>query len=84
MATALIGSLTVSYYTLFLFSCSFPYTRTHHVVFEKIEEMAGALSYIHIIIIIPINILGLHQAIHHFREKVVKLFFSDLLSNLTL
>jgi hypothetical protein len=33
--------------------------------------MAGALSYIHVVI--PINISGLLQAIHDFRSKVVTL-----------
>jgi hypothetical protein len=70
-ATALIGALSVSLYTIFLLSCSFTPAQTHHVVFEEIGEMAGALSYIHIVI--PINISGLLQAIHDFRSKVVTL-----------
>ncbi len=36
----------------------------HHVVFEEIGKMAGALSYIHAIV--PINISGLAQAVHSF------------------
>jgi hypothetical protein len=70
-AAALIGTLTVSFYTLLLFSFSFSPSRTHHVIFEEIGEMAGALSYIHIII--PINISGLLQAVMQFREKVTAL-----------
>jgi len=35
-------------------------TSTHHIVFEEIGEMAGALSYIHAII--PVNISGLDRA----------------------
>jgi hypothetical protein len=41
---------------------------SHHVVFEEIGEMAGALLYIHAII--PINISGLAQAIHTFRQDL--------------
>jgi hypothetical protein len=55
-AAALIGALTVSFYTIFLFSFSFSPVCTHHIVFEELGEMAGALSYIHVVI--PINILG--------------------------
>ncbi len=40
----------------------------HHVVFEEIGEMAGALSYIHAIV--PINISGLAQAVQNFRYDV--------------
>jgi hypothetical protein len=36
----------------------------HHVVFEEIGEMAGALSYIHAIV--PINISRLAQAFQTF------------------
>jgi hypothetical protein len=32
-------------------------TSAHHIVFEEIGEMAGALSYIHAVI--PVNISGL-------------------------
>jgi hypothetical protein len=67
-ATALIGALTVSLYTIF-FSCTFTPAQTHHVVFEEIGERAGALSYIHVVI--PINISGLLQAIHDFSGKVI-------------
>ena len=35
-------------------------TSTHHIVFEEIGEMAGALSYIHAVI--PVNISGLDRA----------------------
>jgi hypothetical protein len=67
-AAALIGALSISFYTLLLFSFSFSPARTHHVVFKEIGEMAGALSYIHIIV--PINISGLLQAVTQFQEKV--------------
>jgi hypothetical protein len=70
-AAALIGTLSISFYTLFLFSFSFSPARTHHVIFEEIGEMAGALSYIHVVI--PINISGLLHAIDDFRAKVVVL-----------
>jgi hypothetical protein len=70
-AVALIGALTVSLYTIFLLSCTFTPVQTHHVVFEEIGGMAGALLYIHVVI--PINISELLQAIHDFRGKVVTL-----------
>jgi hypothetical protein len=70
-AAALIGALSISLYTLFLFSCSFTPAQTHHVVFEEIGEMAGALSYIHVVI--PINISGLLHSIDNFHGKVVAL-----------
>jgi hypothetical protein len=63
-ATALIGTLSISFYTLFLFLFSFSPAHTHHVIFEEIGEMAGALSYIHIVV--PINISGLLQAVTQF------------------
>jgi hypothetical protein len=63
-AAALIGTVSLSFYTLFLFSFSFSPARTHHVVFEEIGEMAGALSYIHIVV--PINISGLLQSVTQF------------------
>ena len=40
----------------------------HHVVFEEIGEMAGALSYVHAIV--PVNISGLAHAISNFKEDV--------------
>ena len=70
-AAALIGTLSVSLYTLTLFCYSFTPAHTHHVVFEEIGEMAGALSYIHVVV--PINISGLLQSINNFREKVAVL-----------
>jgi hypothetical protein len=70
-AAALIGTLTVSFYTIFLFSVLFSPARTHHIIFEEVREMAGALSYIHIVILI--NISGLLQAVMQFREKVTEL-----------
>ncbi len=60
-AAALIGALTISLHTLFLLSLSFLSGRTHHVVFEEIGEMAGALSYINVIV--PVNISGLLKSI---------------------
>jgi hypothetical protein len=70
-AAALIGALSISLYTLFLFSCSFTPARTHHVVFKEIGEMAGALLYIHVII--PINISRLLHTIDDFCGKVITL-----------
>jgi hypothetical protein len=70
-AAALIDTLSVSLYSILLFSYSFTSAQTHHVVFEEIGEMAGALSYIHVII--PINISGLLSALGDFRNKVVVL-----------
>jgi hypothetical protein len=70
-AAALIGALSVSLYTLFMFSCSFIPAQTHHVIFEEIRQTAGALWYIHVII--PINISGLLQAIDDFCRKVITL-----------
>ena len=40
----------------------------HHVVFEEIGEMAGALSYIHAVV--PVNISGLAHAIGNFKTDV--------------
>ncbi len=70
-AAALIGVLTVSFHTIFLFSLTFPTARTHHVVFEEIGEMAGALSYIRAVV--PVNISGLLQSVADFRSKIVVL-----------
>jgi hypothetical protein len=67
----LIGALSVSFYTLFMFSCSFPPSQTHHVIFEEIGKMAGALSYVHVVI--PVNISRLSMAVQHFCEKVMSL-----------
>ncbi len=46
-------------------------TSAHHIVFEEIGEMAGALSYIHAII--PVNISGLDRAANIFRSQVTDL-----------
>jgi len=46
-------------------------TLTHHIVFEEIGEMAGALSYIHAVI--PVNISGLDRAANIFRSQVTDL-----------
>jgi len=56
-AAALIGALTISLHTIFLLSLTFPTACTHHVVFEEMGEMAGALSYIHAVV--QVNISGL-------------------------
>ncbi len=49
-------------------------TSTHHILFEEIGEMTGALSYIHAVI--PVNISGLFRAANTFRSQV-----SDLRRN---
>ncbi len=46
-------------------------TSAHHIVFEEIGEMAGALSYIHAVI--PVNISGLDRAANIFRSQVADL-----------
>ena len=46
-------------------------TSTHHIVFEEIGEMAGALSYIHAVI--PVNISGLDRAANTFRSQITDL-----------
>jgi hypothetical protein len=43
-------------------------TFPHHVVFEEIGKMAGALSYVHAIV--PVNISGLAHAVNNFKEDV--------------
>jgi hypothetical protein len=70
-AAALIGALTISLHTLFLFSLTYPTARTHHIVFEEIGEMARALSYIHVVV--PVNVSGLLKSIADFRSKIVVL-----------
>ncbi len=70
-AAALIGTLSVSLYTILLFAYSFTPAQTHHVVFEEIGEMAGVLSYIHVVV--PINISGLLHSVNNFRAKVAVL-----------
>jgi hypothetical protein len=50
--------------SLLLLHPAFP----HHVVFEEIGEMAGALSYVHAIV--PVNISGLAHAVNNFKEDV--------------
>jgi hypothetical protein len=40
----------------------------HHVVFEEIGEMAGALSYVNAVV--PVNISGLSHAVKNFKEDV--------------
>jgi hypothetical protein len=40
----------------------------HHVVFEEIREMAGALSYVHAAV--PVNISGLSHAVENFKTDV--------------
>jgi hypothetical protein len=46
-------------------------TSAHHIVFKEIGEMAGALSYIHAVILV--NISGLDQAANTFRSQVADL-----------
>ncbi len=46
-------------------------TSAHHIVFEEIGEMAGALSYIHAVI--PVNISGLDRATNTFCSQVANL-----------
>ena len=43
-AAALIGALTVSLYTIFLFSHTLSTVKAHHVVFEEIGQMAKWLG----------------------------------------
>jgi hypothetical protein len=46
-------------------------TSAHHIVFEEIGEMTGALSYIHAVI--PVNISGLDLAANIFCSQVADL-----------
>ncbi len=50
--------------SLLLLHPAFP----HHVVFEEIGEMAGALSYVHAIV--PVNISGLAHAVNNFKDDI--------------
>jgi hypothetical protein len=43
----------------------------HHVVFEEIGEMAGALLYVHAVV--PVNISGLSHAVENFKTDVCSL-----------
>ncbi len=43
-------------------------TCQHHVIFEEIGEMAGALSYVHAVV--PVNISGLSHAVENFKTDV--------------
>ncbi len=54
---------------LLLALCQLAYQ--HHVVFEEIGEMAGALSYIHAVV--PVNISGLSHAVEKFKTDVCSL-----------
>ena len=56
---------------IFLLLCLPSPTSTHHIVFEEIGEMAGALSYIHAVI--PVNISGLDRAANTFRSQITDL-----------
>jgi hypothetical protein len=53
---------------IFLILCFPPPASAHHIVFEEIGEMAGALFYIHAII--PVNISGLEGATNTYRSQV--------------
>jgi hypothetical protein len=46
-------------------------TSAHHIVFEEIGEVAGALSFIHTVI--PVNISGLDRAANTFHSQVADL-----------
>ena len=71
-AAALIGALTVSLFTIFMLSLNMlPGANSHHVVFEEIGQMAGALSYIHVVV--PINISGLLNSVADFKSKIIAL-----------
>ena len=70
-AAVLIGALIVSLYTIFLFLYTLPTLNAHHVVFEEIGQMAGALSYIHAVV--PINISGLLKSVADFRSSIIAL-----------
>ena len=76
-AAALIGALTVSLFTIFMLSFTLPGADSHHVVFEEIGQMAGALSYIHVVV--PINISGLLNSVADFKSKIIalKTMYSD-------
>jgi len=56
---------------IFLVLCFPPPTSAHHIVFEEIGEMAGALLYIHVVI--PVNISRLDRAAHIFRSQVASI-----------
>jgi hypothetical protein len=45
-----------------------PFVSPHHMVFEEINKMVGALSYVHAIV--PVNISGLAHAVNNFEEDV--------------
>ena len=64
--------------SLLLLHPAFP----HHVVFEEIGEMAGALSYVHAIV--PVNISGLAHAVNNFKEDVRNLLAPVSYTHLTL
>jgi len=53
-----------------LFSC-FQASAPHHIVFEEIGEMAGAISYIHAIV--PVNITGLLQTVYWVQQDRISL-----------
>ncbi len=61
---------------LILFSCLLPVlVTTHHVIFENIGQMAGALSYIHCKLTLNLSsIVQQHRTYHHslilYREKI--------------
>jgi hypothetical protein len=55
-------------FTLVMALFLLPLATPHHVVFEEIGEMAGALSYVHAVL--PVNISGLARAVNNFKEDV--------------
>jgi hypothetical protein len=57
----------LSIFLVTLLSC-FQNFDSHHVVFEEIGKMAGALSYIHAMI--PVNISGLVKTAHRVQRDI--------------
>ncbi len=57
-----------SYVKIFLLLTLCQLACQHHIVFEEIGEMAGALSYIHAVV--PVNISGLSHAVKNFKTDV--------------
>jgi len=65
--TTITGALTISLYILFLFSYTLLTIQLHHIIYEEIGEMLGALLYIHVTGLI--NISGLSHAVHQLHQK---------------
>ena len=60
-----------SYIKIILLLALCQLTCQHHVIFEEIGEMAGALSYVHAVV--PVNISGLSHAVENFKTDVCSL-----------